>query len=174
MPRPKFRSSKPGGRKGQKNYKHGKNKQFQRNGKRKANEIDPVARKYKFIRLNKENEEALRRQQQVEEKFQQPEKNEDLESSSEEEDPMDQLMSTLKAAGQNVQTNKKKAIDSSDESSEDMEDESDGDEGEDEESDDDEDEKTENGFDVDDVDGDDSDYDDDSFPEKFEEQSQPR
>lgn len=146
MPRTKFRSSAQSRKKGQKNFKRGS--QFSKHGaqKRKASDIDPVARKYKFIRQNQENEESLRRQKEMEKNFQEKtrasnvnlQQHDEVESSSEEEvDPMEELMSTLAAGGQRVSIKANKAIESS-------ESESDGDD------------------------------DDDIFPEKFEEQSQPR
>lgn len=155
MPRTKFRSSGQSRKKGQKNFQ--RKNQFNKHGgqKRKAPDIDPVARKYKFIRQNQENEESLRRQKELEKNFQEKTRasnsnllqNNDVESSSEEEaDPMEELMSTLAAGGQRVSIKTNKAIESSESESE-----SDGD-----------------------GDLDDDDDDDDIFPEKFEEQSQPR
>lgn len=125
MPRPKFRSQH-GGREDQKNYKRGKGKStFGNNGVRKRKQLEPIdgaKRKYKFIRRNQESEEALRRQRQLEKDFEEKNNaakasefgNNDLESSSEEEiDPMQQLMSTLTAGGQNIYSKTNEAIESS-------------------------------------------------------------
>lgn len=170
MPRSKFNQSGQGGRKGQKKFQRGNNFKKNAGQKRKAPEIDRGTKKYKFIRRNQESEEALRRQRQLERNY--DEKNPlpaqehfgDVESSSEEElDPMEQLMSTLAAGGQNVNIKTNDAIESSEESGEDEasdeQDEIDGSE--------------EEGESNDEV-GDDDEDDDDIFPEKFEEQSQPR
>lgn len=155
MPRPKFQS----GKKGQKNFKRGKNFDKNDGRKRKAPEIDSVARKYKFIRRNQESEDALRRQKELEKSYNEknrpanPMVNDDFESSSEEEvDQMEELLSTLAAGGHNVNIKTKKAIESSESEASD-------DEGDSEH---------------DDEPIDDGDDDDDVFPEKFEEQSQPR
>lgn len=125
--------------------------------------LDRTAKKYKFIRRNKENEEALRRQQQLELNYK--EKNargnslfeaEDLEYSSEDErdeqkDSLMQLMSTFKNPnGESSQMDD--AIESEDETASDEE-ESD----------------LENENDCED-----NESGDDIFPETFEEQSQPR
>lgn len=160
MPRQKFRS---------KYGKVNKNKSRQFNKKKLPKKVkaqcslDRTSKKYKFIRRNQENEEALRKQQQLEQNYK--EKNagsnavfeaDDLEYSSEDEkddqkDSLVQLISTFKNPnGESSQTND--AIESEDDSA-----------SEEEES------KLdhENG-------SEDSESGDDTFPETFEEQSQPR
>lgn len=135
MPRPKFRSQH-GGRKDQKNNKRGKGKSsFGNNGVKKRKQVQPIdsaKRKYKFIRRNQESEEALRRQRQLENDFEEKNNtakasefgNNDLESSSEEEiDPMEQLMSTLAAGGQKVHSKSNEAIESSESDDSEMEEE---------------------------------------------------
>lgn len=171
MPRPKFRAPTKNGNRGRKNFKGGKpfdkstkgGNRFDKHGgnKRKAtSEVDVVGRKYKFIRRNQESEEASRRQMDLERSFQEKHRtadenrliNDNVESSSEEEaDPMGELLSTLAAGGQNVKKKTNEAIESSES----------------------EDSDESNDLDGEDSAGD-SDDDDDIFPEKFEEQSQPR
>lgn len=157
MPRQKFRS---------KYGKVNKNKGRQFDKKRapkKPDNLDKTAKKYKFIRQNQENEEASRKQQQLEQNYK--EKNaggnslfaaDDLEYSSEDEkddqkDSLVQLMSTFKHPnGESSQMDD--AIESEDETASE-EDDSDLD--------------NENG-------SEDSESGDDIFPETFEERSQPR
>lgn len=160
MPRQKFRSKygKVNKNKGRRFDKKKVPKKVEAQGS-----LDRTAKKYKFIRRNQENEEALRRQQQLEQNYK--EKNagsnslfeaDDLEYSSEDEkddqkDSLVQLMSTFKNPnGESSQMDD--AIESEDETASDEE-ESDLD--------------NDNG-------SEDSESGDDIFPETFEEQSQPR
>lgn len=153
MPRSKFRSKA-----GKKTFKHDKHKKFgankTKNNKKPTTPVDKVGRKYKFIRRNQESEEALRRQRQLEDsynersaKLQGQQEGTESESDVEEENPMEQLMSTFSATSHK----KDNAIES------DLSDESEID-GENEENSEDESDDDSN----------------DVFPEKFEEQSQPR
>lgn len=172
MPRPKFRSK-------QKNGGHGAHKK-QYGKKPKRPDIDKVGRKYRFMQQNQENEETLRRQQDLEKRY--LERNADpsranddeAESCSEDENRsggLDELISTFKsdqaAADDAIESdNDGEAEDDSEDEEdqaiedEDDEDDEDGEDGEDDEADED--------------DEDDDDSGDDVFPEKFEEQSQPR
>lgn len=166
MPRPKFRSNQAG-RKGQKSYKHNKHGGSFKKNKSSADLANPDGRKFKYIRRNQEQVELLRRQQKLENDFQERNSarqvdNEEVESSSAEEiDPMEQLMSTFSTTN-NFSARKKSAIDSSD--SEIGDEEVDEELGEEEET-----------AILDDEEDGESDSDDDTpFPEKFEEQSQPR
>lgn len=149
MPRQKFRS-KYGNKK---NNKHGggrfgNSKTFKKSNK--SNKvIDKVGRKYKFMKQNQESEDALRRQQQLEERYKERNAgsnsmtNDDAESSSDEENEqgatLDDLIATFKDQKHSVDN----AIESAESDS--MDDSIDMEPG-----------------------------DDDVFPEKFEEQSQPR
>lgn len=178
MPRPKFRSKY-----GNKSQKRDKNKKFGgnkvKNNKKAVAPVDSVGKKYKFIRRNQESEEALRRQQQLEENFK--ERNavnssqdavDEFESSEEDENPMEQLLSTLSTGGRNTKTDN--AIESASEESAMDEDEDESNEDE--------------GTYLHDIVNDKtnfqskcfffhlevSDDGDDPFPEMFEEQSQPR
>lgn len=160
MPRQKFRSKygKVNKNKGRRFDKKMIPKKFEAQGR-----LDRTSKKYKFIRRNQENEEALRRQQQLEQNYK--EKNagsnslftaDDLEYSSEDEkddqkDSLVQLMSTFtKSNGESSQMDD--AIESEDETASDEEEI---------------DKVNEN-------DSDDSESGDDTFPEMFEEQSHPR
>lgn len=150
MPRQKFRS-KYGNKM---NYKHGSgkfgnSKTFKR--PTKSNKvIDKVGRKYKFMRQNQESEDALRRQQQLEERYKERNAgnsstlNDNAESSSDDEKEqgttLDDLIATFKDQKHSVDNAIESAESDSMDDSIDME----------------------------------SGDDDDVFPEKFEEQSQPR
>ena len=135
MPRPKFHG---------KNFKHSKGNKFNKNGvggnKHKNKAIDPVARKYKYIKQNREAEESMRRQVDLERKYKlknQPtvsKIDQDDVESEEEPDAMQQLMSSLGAGNQGLKKKSDAAIESSseDEDADDEEEEDEEDEDEEE------------------------------------------
>lgn len=165
MPRQKFRSKQKHGGRGGGGGGHGKP-----SGNRpKRPDIDKVGRKYRFMQQNQENEESLRQQQELEKRYRERNADphqvdgSDAESSSGGENEaggLDELISTFKGDQRAADA----AIESEDD--EDGEDDDDGEGGEEEDGDEEDDGSDEELLDADSG--------DDVFPEKFEEQSQPR
>lgn len=107
MPKKKHFNTNGKGRSSNKNYKHSKGNKFIKKGgfrndnKSNENNEAPINKNFKHIQRNKDAEEALRRQQITEKKYQKKyETKNDSSSSEEEEKPndLDQLLSMFKSS----------------------------------------------------------------------------